>query len=123
MREFLKRYSRPSAYRLASLTLVLLLVSLPIGIAGLGGPEWLAALICLPIFVVLVILTYGRLLDAHLSAGWLALMVLGLNFGPAWQGPAWLVFHASHLIYLIPVVLGCLVQKLPPKANGSLEVG
>jgi uncharacterized membrane protein YhaH (DUF805 family) len=122
MRNFLKSYARLRPYRLASLTLVVLLALDLSAVETLGGPEWLAFLLGLPIYIALVGITYHRLRDAHLSANWLILMIISPTFGPKWEGSGWLVLYASNLLLLVPIALGWLVGKVPANADGAPNV-
>ncbi|MBB3912045.1 uncharacterized membrane protein YhaH (DUF805 family) [Sphingomonas desiccabilis] len=122
MRDFLKSYARQSPYRLASLTLVVLLGLDLAAVATLGGPEWLAFLLGLPIYIGLVGMTYHRLRDANLSANWLVLMIISPTFGPKWESSGWLVLYASNLLLLVPIALGWLVGKMPANSDGAPNV-
>lgn len=109
MAMFFHRMSAIRNYRRASLALIATSVLLPVLMIRLGALEWVAALAALPIYVALVVLTYHRLRNANLTGWWIVLMVLALNFGPRWEGPEPLTFYLSHLLHLVPVILGWLV--------------
>lgn len=102
-------------YRWASLLLLAIVIFLPVIIVRQGAPDWIAALPSPLAYFGLVAVTYGRLKDAGLSGGWVVLMLLALNFGPRWDGPAPLVFHASNLLQLVPIALGwCIHTRRSP---------
>lgn len=104
------RLSTIQNYRRASVALIAATILLPVLMMRLGALEWVASLAGLPVYVALVVLTYHRLRDAGLSGGWVVLMILVVNLGPRWDGPEPLTFHLSHLVHLIPVVLGWLAR-------------
>lgn len=110
MASIVHRLSTIQNYRWVSFALILATLFVPVLMVGLGAKVWAADLAALPIFLALVVLTYHRLRNANLSGWWIVPMVLVLNFGPKWDGPAPLTLHLSHLIHLIPVVLGWLVR-------------
>lgn len=106
---FLHRLSEIQNYRWASVALIGTMIPLPVLMVRLGAVHWVAVLATLPIFLALVALTYLRLRNAGLTGWWIVLMILALNVGPRWEGLEPLTFHLSHLVHLIPVVLGWLV--------------
>lgn len=110
MTSFSHRLSEIQNYRWASAALIVAMILLPVLMVRLGALEWVATLATLPIFLTLVVLTYRRLRNAHLTGWWIVLMILVLNFGPSWEGLEPLTLHLSHLIHLIPVALGWLVR-------------
>ena len=101
-----ERYYGRSAYIGASLMLLAVSLSLPCGVAALGGPRWLGSLLGLAPFVLLVVVTYGRLRDAALSSGWIILLLVAFEVGPSWSGPPPLTLHLGDFVHLIPLILG-----------------
>lgn len=103
----LQSLSERSRYRIAAIVLLaaaygwLLLVRLT------GNPDWIGALIGLPLYTFLIYLTYRRLRDAALSGGWIVFMIAAFNFGPDWNG-----FHLSILINLLPVGLAWIAPSI-----------
>ena len=86
-------------YRVASVLLIAVIYGSILTVRLLGAPDWWAALAGLPLYILLIVITYRRLRDAALSGGWIVLMILVFNFGPEWNG-----FHLSNLINLLPVI-------------------
>jgi|GEM_PF-3463798 len=98
-------------YRPASVALILLTLIIPVAVGQLSGPQWLSFLLGLPVYLLLVWLTYRRLQDAGRSPAWIILMLLVMNIGPRWTGPEPLVFYLGNLLHLVPIVLAWL----PPR--------
>jgi uncharacterized membrane protein YhaH (DUF805 family) len=107
---FFHRLGELQNYRWASVALIGAVILVPVLAVALGASDWIAVLVALPIYVALVVLTYRRLRNAGLTGWWIVWMILALNFGPRWDGPAPLTFYLSHLLHLIPVALGWLVR-------------
>ena len=91
---------------IASLLLLLGAFALPLAMGRLGAPHWIGFLLGAPIYILLVVLTYRRLIDAALSGGWIVLMIFVFNIGPMWNG-----IHLGNLVSLIPVVLACIAPQ------------
>lgn len=104
-----ERFYGMAAYRWASLILLLAVLLIPVAVTALGGPQWLAFLLGLPAFLLLAVVTNGRLRDAGLSGAWVLLLLLIVNVGPVWHGPAPLDLYLGNLVNLIPIALGWTV--------------
>ena len=117
MTPFLYQISGLPGYRWASGVLIAALLLVPVLLVRLGVLDWVATVLSFPIFIALVVLTSRRLRNAGLSGWWIVLMIFAMNFGPEWDGPPPLKLHVSHLLHLIPVALGCFVQR----AQGNRE--
>ena len=111
MQALIGKYAAPGSYRWAAVLLSLVSIGLPLCISLSGGFDWLAFLSGLPAYIILIILTYHRLSDASLSGGWVILMIMAFNVGPSWDGPGPLHLYLSHLVILIPVVLGLITPS------------
>jgi len=118
MRSISERFAEPAQYRAASVVLLAVAFGLPIGIEGLSWPSWFGFAVGAPAYVALIILTYHRMRDAALSGGWIALMILVFNVGPAWEGPGSVTLHLGNLINVLPVFLGWIV---PTNAGANPE--
>ena len=88
-------------YRRGSVVLIVIIYGVLLTVRLTGMPEWMAALVCLPLYVILIAMTYRRLRDAALSGGWIVFMIFALQFGPDWKG-----FYLSSLLNFVPVFLG-----------------
>ena len=96
----LNSFSELPRYRIASMVLLVAIYGSLLMVRLLGGPDWLSAIVGLPLYVLLLAITYRRLRDAALSGGWIGFMILVINVGPSWNG-----FYLGNLINLIPVIL------------------
>ena len=104
-----ERFYDRAAYRWASVVLLLAVLSIPVAVSALGGPGWFAFLLVLAPFIMLAVVTNGRLRDAGLSGAWVLLLLLIVNVGPVWHGPASLDLYLGNLVNLIPIILGWTV--------------
>lgn len=93
-------------YRIASAILLLAALGIPIILNALGSSDWIAALIGIAFYVLLIVLTYYRLRDAALAGGWILLMIISFNVGPAWHD-----WHIGSLVNLVPIVLAWTVKR------------
>ena len=100
----LQKLSELPRYRVASLLLIVAVYGLLLTARFTGSPEWLAAIACLPLYTLLIVITYRRLRNAALSGGWIGFMILIFNLGPEWNG-----FYLGNLINLLPVILAWAV--------------
>lgn len=96
----LQTLSELPRYRVVSTLLIVVVYGLLLTARLTGTPEWLAAIACLPLYTLLIVITYRRLRNAALSGGWIGFMILVFNVGPEWNG-----FHLGNLINLLPVIL------------------
>jgi uncharacterized membrane protein YhaH (DUF805 family) len=92
-------------YRFVAGLLLLLALVVPFAIQSVQGPDWLGALIGLPAYITLIVVTYRRLKDAALSGGWIWSMIIVANIGPSWQGPGDTELYLGNLIIFIPLTL------------------
>lgn len=107
-----KQFAGREAYRTASVTLLFLSFGLPLGLAFAGLPGWLGFVVGLPVYITLMVVTYHRLRDAALSTGWLILMIVVVNIGPFWEGPASFKLYLSNVVLLlVPILLGWMVPS------------
>jgi uncharacterized membrane protein YhaH (DUF805 family) len=100
MNAALNSFSELPRYRIAATALLVASYGMLLVVRLLGAPDWLGAILGLPLYVLLTVITYRRLRDAALSGGWIVLMILAFNVGPSWNG-----FHLSNLIILVPIIL------------------
>lgn len=106
MSTFLEARCSRRQFRIASLLLLLGAFGLPLAMTRLGAPHWIGFLLGAPIYILLVVLTYRRLVDAAFSGGWIVLMIFVFNIGPMWNG-----IHLGNLVSLMPVVLACVAPQ------------
>lgn len=102
----LRSLSERSRYRIASVALLATAYGWLFVVRLLGYSEWLSGIVGIPLYTILIYITYWRLRDAALSGGWIGLMILTLNFGPEWFG-----FHITILINLLPVALAWIARS------------
>lgn len=110
-------FSELPRYRIASMALLVATYGSLLMVRLLGGPEWLAAVFGLPLYILLIVITYRRLRDAALSGGWIGFMILTFNFGPSWNG-----LYLSNLIHLVPVILAWTVPANSGANRRTIEV-
>jgi len=106
MGSFVQSCAARTPYRIASAILLLAALGIPMTLSTLGSSDWIAALIGITFYVLLIVLTYYRLRDAALAGGWIFLMIISFNVGPAWQG-----WHIGSLVNLVPIVLAWTVKR------------
>lgn len=122
MRELLKRLSGRSEYRAASAGLIIASFVVPLGVLMLGGWAWLAVILDLPVYAMLVWLTYYRLQDASLSSGWIVLMLLVFHFGPKWDAPEPFQLYLSVLLNYVPVMIGWIAPSRRAELSAAAKV-
>tara|TARA_A100001391_G_scaffold46046_1_gene27099 strand:- start:17664 stop:18011 length:348 start_codon:yes stop_codon:yes gene_type:complete len=110
MSSTLQALSERSHYRAASIALLAAAYGWVLLVRLSGYPDWIGAIVGLPLYTFLIVITYRRLRDAALPGGWIILMILVFNFGPEWNG-----FHLGLLINLLPVALAWI----SPSNSGS----
>lgn len=109
-------------YRWLSLLLLVGMVIVPMTALAMGASRWVAVLLLgFPLYITLVVRTWQRLRNAGLSGWWILPLLIGMNFGPHWEGPWQMDFHLSQILNLIPVVLGWCVRA--PRAGDAVAHG
>jgi len=116
MNEWLHGLGERRKYRLVAVPLVLVPLFVVFALASVGL-AWLGFLIGIGPYVLLVIATYLRLKRAGLSGGWLAPMILTINFGPRWELGNHVSFHPMALLWLLPVLLAWFAAERADDAN------
>ena len=111
MRDLLKRHSGRSEFRAASAVLIILSLVVPLSVVTLGAWAWLAFMLGLPVYAMLIWLTYYRLQDASLSSGWIVLMLMVFHFGPKWGAPEPFQLYLSELLNYVPVIIGWIAPS------------
>ena len=128
MGDLIRRFSSRREYRLASIVLLaglIVVLNLLLMTELAGGLAALAFVIGAALYVALVFLTYFRLQNALLSAGWLLPMIVVFHVGPRWTLGSWewgsISLHPSGLIALIPVMIGWFAATKNPKDPNARE--
>ena len=83
MGSFVQSCAARTPYRIASVILLLAVFGITPTLSMLGGSDWIGALIGLPLYILLIVITYYRLRDAALAGAWIGLMIISFNVGPA----------------------------------------
>jgi uncharacterized membrane protein YhaH (DUF805 family) len=123
MRSRFEKFSGRSEYRLATLVLIGVGVSV-FGLLLLLRPSWPWAALAFAVggssYLALVVLTYLRLRDADYSGWWLLPMVVAVHLGPSWDIAHWspftITFWPSALVSLVPLIIGWAAPRADSQA-------
>jgi len=120
MSSLTERYAERGPFRRVSALLLAVSVVLPLALDLSDSPTWLwvaaGFTLFLPAYILLCVFTYGRLRNAWLAGGWVALMIVVTHVGPGWHASPRIEFRVGDALGLIPLLLAWFA---PAKSGGN----